>query len=136
MQFIHYGSKQFNPNMFGTIKNLNSSKPSGGLWGSPIDSKYGWKEWCKEEDYCHDFSHFFTFQVQGNIHIIDSLEDLLVLPTVQDQYPDFEKCLRIGIDAVLLTVKGKCLTRFSYPISLYEWDCESIVVLNKSSIVI
>lgn len=41
MEYIHYGSKKFDPKRFEKIKNTNW-KPSGGLWLSPVE---GFKTW-------------------------------------------------------------------------------------------
>jgi len=50
MKLIHYGSTSFDPKKFNPV--LNSYiKPTGGLWTSPIDSEFGWKDWCTAEDF-------------------------------------------------------------------------------------
>ena len=42
--YIHYGHSSFDRESFNHIKRHGiSTKPSGGLWGSPIKAKYGWK---------------------------------------------------------------------------------------------
>ena len=50
MEYIHYGSKKFDPKRFEKIKNTNW-KPSGGLWLSPVE---GFKTW---EDFIDEFPH-------------------------------------------------------------------------------
>ena len=39
MRYIHYGCTSFDKLKFQEIK--------GGLWASPIDAEYGWKDWCE-----------------------------------------------------------------------------------------
>lgn len=48
-QFIHYGHTKFNIKKFDNIKNKYGNKPDGGLWLSPVNSKWGWKDWCESE---------------------------------------------------------------------------------------
>jgi len=47
MKVIHYGSDKFIPELFKSVENVNYVKPKGGLWTSPLDSKYGWSDFCK-----------------------------------------------------------------------------------------
>lgn len=43
---IHYGSNSFQKEKFVPVRNCNGgpSKPEGGFWCSPVNTKYGWKE--------------------------------------------------------------------------------------------
>ena len=44
-EFVVYGKKKFNPKKFRKIKNRKGwCKPKAGLWASPIDSKWGWRD--------------------------------------------------------------------------------------------
>ena len=56
MIFIHYGSEHFDRTRFCEVKNgdelLWLQKPKGGLWGSPVDSDYGWARWCDDNKFC------------------------------------------------------------------------------------
>ena len=57
------------------IKNKGGpiNKPVGRLWASPINSEYGWKEWCNDESYSLDsFDTNFQFAISGNILKIDN----------------------------------------------------------------
>ena len=55
MIFIHYGSEHFDRTRFCEVKNgdglLWLQKPTGGLWGSPVDSVYGWARWCDDNEF-------------------------------------------------------------------------------------
>jgi hypothetical protein len=47
MTYIHYGASKFDLDKFVPVKNADFgwTKPDcGGLWGSPVDSEYGWKQ--------------------------------------------------------------------------------------------
>lgn len=137
---IHYGSTNYNPEKVGKIVNENWVKPKGGLWTSPIDSTWGWKDWCESEDFreCNQSNSFLLqFKQSAKILVIDSLEDLKKLPKqkvvitykYQKEYLDFE-LLALEYDAIWLTETGQHETHFSHPIDLYGWDCESVLILN------
>ena len=51
--------------------------------------------------------------------------------TYLNKYIDFEKLVKIGIDAIWLTEKGINQTHLSQPSNLYGWDVETVLVLNK-----
>ena len=137
MILIHYGSKSFEDNKFREIKNRNFSKPSGGLWTSPIESNWGWKDWCYSEDFrsCEK-ENSFTIKLKDTAKVfkIDSVSDLLLAPSF-DPFPGFKYInyeeLSKEYDAIWLTELGQIETRFSKPMDLYGWDCESVLLLNK-----
>lgn len=139
--YIHYGHKRFEKNKFEHIKNREYfTKPYGGLWASPIDAEYGWKDWCKAEDYaeCREQNSFtFTLSDSSNIFHIRSVQDLQSLPQQKHEKPlaydlDFEEILRSGYDAVELHLSEDRELYWE----LYGWDCDSILVLNKEAIVL
>lgn len=133
---VHYGHSSFNRHAFCPIKNNNWIKPSGGLWATPIDSEFGWREWCKAEDFnLESLQTKFEFVVRGYILKIDSVSDLQKMKWVGREYIDFEAMLRSKVDAIWLTAKGQIETRWSSP-SLYGWDCESVLILNPKSVLI
>jgi len=135
IEVIHYGTIGFHPDFFKPIENKRFVKPEGGFWTSPVNSKWGWKDWCDSEDFrpCIDG---YKYNVNGNIITIDCVEDMLDLPWFSVKgydYIDFE-LLAKSYDAIHLTKRGEELTRFTHPKSLYGWDCESVLILNKSAI--
>ena len=138
MKLIHYGSKKFDPTDFNEIRN-NYVKPCGGLWTSPIDSEWGWKQWCKAEDFreCNDKDSFIiTLQPNTRILTIDSVDDLELLkwrPFHHMLFPDYEEAAT-RYNAIHLTERGQNATRFSNPKNLYGWDCESVLILTKEVI--
>lgn len=140
------------------IKNGNIRiKPYGGIWASPVDSKYGWDRWCKEEDF-RDIDKLVKVEMEieiledKNLIIIDSKKDLnkliwTPLPIVKDlaeklglvppfgmEIIDFVAMKDKGIDAIWLTEKGQWDTRLCYPRNLYGWDCECILILSERCI--
>lgn len=141
MQLIHYGSLSFDKKKFKKVKNSGWIKPiEGGLWTSPIDSNWGWSDWCKAEDFrkC-DKDIYFIIELNKNSNIleIDSLQDLkeilkenYTFDLIQRKVLNFEK-LAEKYDAIWLTERGQINTKFSTP-NLYGWDCESILIMNSN----
>jgi len=123
---------------FEAIHNQNFIKPSGGLWASPINSRWGWRDWCKVNDF-GDLISSFTFWFEGNILVIDSLKHAEEMPWRNPYdfpsliFPDFEKIAEAGVDAIHLTEKGQQETRFGTP-SLYGWDCECVLIINPDGL--
>jgi len=124
-----------------TIKNAGTEgiwgKPEGGLWASPVDSKFGWQDWCRAKDFRDTGKQLRVILDidMGSFITINSQADLSQLPW----YPpvaglnlmeaiDFEKLAAGGVDGVYLTEQGQWATRFSHPRSLYGWECESILI--------
>lgn len=143
MEFIHYGATEFLPDKFLPIKNKHPFVKPGrtGLWASPINSGYGWKDWCEDKEFreCSE-SNCFTFKLTDNarVYVIDTYKDLESVPyLIKDgdlyQTIDFEK-MATEYDAIHLTINGQLETRLSFPLSLYGWDCESLLVLNPKVI--
>ena len=146
---VHYGSSVYKPEIFREVKNVGRVKPIWGLWTSPIKSNWGWKDWCLAENFrtCDDSNSFnLRFKEGSKILVVDSLQDLEKLPKYNveytkrfsreypdsKEYPDFE-LLSKECDAIWLTEKGQTETHLSHPLSLYGWDCESILILNPDS---
>lgn len=151
--YIHYGCEHFNPDSFGPIKNRRypDVKPehTTGLWASPVKSKYGWRDFCENEDFCVDrLNKQFKFVLADNARVchLDSINDLLKLPqrAISDDYKgylygllccyyiDFEKTSKM-YDAIELHLTTEPRRRFGtiglYDL-LYGWDCDSILILN------
>lgn len=144
-KYIHYGSAAFDPEMWHDVKNGgNITKPTGGLWASPIDAEFGWREWNAESHFkkCYKENSFiFSLSERANVVRIHTMSDLDKLPQIEREYPptvtaivtmiavDFEKCVEEGIDAIEL-----CTLENGLYWALYGWDCESIIILNKDII--
>lgn len=133
MQLRHYGAATYDPAKFRPVVDSQRMKPTGGLWTSPIETHYGWKEWCEAENF-GNLSAWFDITFTGTVLVIDTEADLAQLPWValgrHYALPLFQPLLLRGIDAVHLTEQGQEATRFSLPRNLYGWDCETVYVLN------
>lgn len=156
-EYIHYGSNKFDPEMFKPIDmnnpymsslGINKPKHGIGLWASPVDIDYGWKEWCEAEDFHTDRlneSFTFTLKPTAKILVVQSLDD--IEPYVKkwcDINSDFLRYESISnsIDFIDIAktydgvelIHGDNYTDLHYSV-FYSWDVDSIVVWNKVVIV-
>ena len=144
VEYIHYGHTEFSKELFQSIKNREMfTKPTGGFWASRLNSLYGWKDWCKNNDFgecVEDNSFRFFITESANILTINKADDLKELPkvkqpvpiigTLRDNYLDFEKLLSQGIDGIEVNISSD---RNLY-MTLYGWDCDSILIMNPNII--
>jgi hypothetical protein len=147
---IHYGADVFDKKLFLPIGKSSWRKPTGGLWTSPINSNYGWKQWCKDEHfYKKNLKKSFKLQLKSNarillIHCLSDLKRLksnyllpphLVKKTFGDdfntRFPDFEYYSK-KYDAIWLTEQGRWKTRLTRPYTLYGWDMETVFIMNPN----
>lgn len=140
VEYIHYGHKGFSKELFQPIKNREMfSKPTGGFWASRVNALYGWKDWCRDNDFgdCREGNCFrFSISKNANILTINSVDDLKGLPKAKQPVPvesslwdnclDFEQLLLNGIDAVEVNISSG---RQLY-MAMYGWDCDSILIMN------
>ena len=137
--YVHGGGK-FDINKFTPIKNRNFVKPSGGLWGSPINSSYGWLEWCEHNNFFLDKykkdKFFFKLKENARLLYINNADMLQDLPKVDiDMYSscfvvlDFEK-LAQEYDAIEVNISSDRQLYWD----LYGWDVDSILVMNSDVI--
>lgn len=133
MILIHYGATQFYRHKFLPITN-NWVKPNGGLWTSPINSEYGWKDWNEQSEFAKCVrrnSFVIELNHDAKVFTIAGIDDLLKAPlygTGFGTYMNFE-VIKDKYDAIHLTCKGEAMTRHSTP-NLCGWDCESVLLLN------
>lgn len=136
--YIHYGHQYFDSNLFKPIKNYGFVKPEGGLWASNINAKYGWKNWCKDNNFREcNVENSFKFKLRNGSKIlkIDDAKLLKQLPTVNIPYKfswtnlDFEE-IKKQYDAIEVLISND--NRLYW--DLYGWDCDSLLVLNKDCI--
>ena len=150
--YIHYGSSEFDKEKFVPIKNGNlESKPYGGLWASPADSKYGWKDWCENEGFrLDDLSSSFSFVLSDDSRVLHlrSGKDVYKLPRYNYwacfsgdpkhafMCIDFEALMK-NYDAVEvhLSEEGPCKYDDSLYWKMYGWDCDSILIMNPDIVI-
>ena len=143
--YIHYGDDQFVPEKFGKVRNNGVwTKPDhrSCLWASPVESKFGWKDWCEMEGYdpTNGFDTSFRFVLKDDAHVahIRTEEDMskitpFIIPnSYLDFYHeyDFEKIAE-RYDAIELHLtEDPTGVRGQLYYLLYGWDCDSILILN------
>ena len=84
MKFRHYGTANYEETRVRPISNIPCfTKPSGGLWASPIKmDRTAWEEWCEQEDFrTHKLNTYFDFVLHNDarvlqIHTIDQLKEI------------------------------------------------------------
>lgn len=141
-EFITYGLGKFDKSKFDSVKNDDFIKPIGGLWSCPVNSDWGWKDWCEYNGFKEErLSNWFKFKLDenSNVFVIDNPEDLNEMNEMAnyvtlygDVFPDFEK-LSGSFDGILLTDIGESCTRFTHP-GLRGWDVESLLIFNPEVI--
>lgn len=139
--YIHYGHSSYNKSEFTPIRNvIDFTKPRGGLWASPIDAPYGWRQWCEQEEFrkCKERESFkFTLSPTAKILHIRSIEDCEFIPTLKSSNrlrwfcPNYEKLMKGGFDGVEVHISDD----YNLYYKLYGWDCDSIVIMNKDIVV-
>lgn len=144
--FVHMGHRHFDAqNGFRPIVNRDHFvKPMGGLWGSPVDSPYGWEEWVKDNNFNsltgnkYDGKQFsFKLTEAANVLEITSAGQLDNLPQIKDDITsscfvslDFDK-LAQEYDAMIVYISADNELYWK----LYGWDVDSILVFNPNVVI-
>lgn len=138
-KYIHYGSAKFDKSKFKSIENIQFfNKPSGGLWGCEVGTKFRWKEFCELENIDWvNLSDSFEFELTPEARML-RLHNL-------DDYVEFRSKYAINDIGIKLAL-GYDFERIAkeYDVidfkvgelymALYGWDVDSIVVLNPDVI--
>ena len=144
LECITYGNGTlFDPEKFQPIQNY-FLKPQGGLWATPIGSGFGWKEWCEENNFHQkELKESFTFVYEGRTLVIDSEENIRSVPCITTgsiiPFPDYEHMLKQEVQGIHMTLSGLRATSsrfFPFPEQpwFYGWDCESLLVMDPSTV--
>lgn len=140
--YVHYGSAYFDRLKFVFPKNRPYfCKPHGGFWASPINAEFGWREWCKKEEFsdCMENNCFKFFLSDGaKVFHVFGVSDLSQIPVVKNDIPigmvcpDFEQMVFDGWDAMELHLskEGPHDPLGGLYFKLCGWDCDSILILN------
>lgn len=139
--YIHYGHQEFDVSKFQNPQNsLLRNKPCGGLWASKANAKFGWKDWCEQNefDWCN-LKQSFVFKIsdKANILYINCVADVDKLPDQKTDLSltciktvDFEQLIADGIDAIEFNLSHD----WDLYMALYGWDCDSTLILNPNII--
>lgn len=150
--YIHYGidKTEYDPmRVVQEKKNHLHSKPSRGLWASPLrEGAYTWKEWCESEEFHTErLSTSFKFSIKDTAKILEVHSEDDILPyLVKD--PNDHGYLRFGKTSMMDSLNEEVLfEKFDgielfisddYPTLHYgffnSWDVDSVVVWNPDVI--
>lgn len=140
--FIHMGHSNFDLDLFQNIVNDRGwVKPRGGLWASPLNANFGWKDWTAVNDFMQDkyLGSSFKFKLSKNARVlyVDSSEKLIDLPKRENDVfsikefnwvaLDFQK-LAQEYDAMLVLISNDHKLYWD----LYGWDCDTLLVFNPN----
>lgn len=155
------GIDTIDPSKFRKIENYRfRNKPKGGLWTSPENSEFGWKDFVISESYRTDKylskCTLITLKESAKIFILDSAEDFKKVPKYFCKPKEFEELflteelinfeeLSKHYDGLWLTMNGlKELSGFdifdfetnhlSSIGNLYGWDVETVLLFNLDCI--
>ena len=133
--YIHYGDDTFRE--MDPIKNLIfRDKPFGGLWASRKDCRFGWKDWCEDEEFRLDtFDRSFEFKLKDGAKVlllkeVDQLDDL---PKIDNEYDKSNQWTTCNLDFVKLNKDWDAIEltdSWKFHWALYGWDCDSILIMN------
>lgn len=141
--YIHYGHRNFSKERVTKMRNgpggnIAINKPDFGLWGSPVDCKFGWKDWCESEDFRTDtLDRYFVFKIKDGSKIFtvrnkDDVSDYLYTPHLYMlEYIDFDKIMKEYDGMELIHGDNYMDLHYGY---FYSWDVDSIVVWNPDVI--
>lgn len=128
---------------FQAYRKQGGLKPDGALWTSPVGSEFSWTHWCENENFERKSYRVELLISTENMITIDSQIDqeklpwLPVHPKINSMVNlDIGRLIRKGIYAIWLTVQGEASTRYTYPMTFYGWDCETICLLTHKPILL
>lgn len=156
MKYIHIsknGTSGFDKDFFHPIKNLNGcASPSGGFWASPIDAKYGWKEWCEaNNEFDWLLGARFIFEMPDSARVL-RIEKVADIPCdyINFNYFDLKLCTlpkdgkgisnqTLPLDFEKLAEKYDAIeilagSNYDLYYTFYGWDCDSILIMNPDII--
>lgn len=144
-EYIHYGHKHFDKSLFKEVRGWDNctNKPYGGLWGSPVDTDWGWMNWCVSEQFHLDRykdSFKFTLENGSKVFHIRNRNDIFKLPVAKYPDPNSFSCIGWYYDWDKIAKKYDAVElHFSNDYSLFHdvfycWDVDSIIVLNPDII--
>lgn len=141
--------------MLTPVKHIN--KPESAFWGSPLNAEFGWKDWCEAEEYgdLEGDKVIWTLQEGSKILRIirKEVEDMKTSSLLkyyikektvfstraeyEDFYLNFPELARQNYAAVELMNAsiGHSFTN-RLELSFNAWDCQSIVVLDPSKLIV
>lgn len=132
--YVHYGNSIFRPELI--VKKLDRFDKPSGLWASPEDSVWGWKEWCEAEQFKSEeyLNESFKFTLKNNARVLHvySLNDVTPYLAWDDLLSRHKLNLPMiysEFDAMEVHMSGNWCELHDSEL-FYSWDVDSIVVWN------
>ena len=147
-KYIHYGHDKFQPEKLINRPRdpyMQLYKPAG-LWASPVDSEWGWKDWCEREEFdLERLTTHFTFALSPDarvleIHHADDIKDYLIAneehwgPERWYNYTLDTKAIERDYDAMEVYMSDN-YTELHDTSIFYIYDVDSLVVWNPDVII-
>lgn len=148
-EYIHYGDSNFDPGLCTRDVHSHHAKPNKGIWASPVDAEFGWKDWCESEQWCPKGfnwkkSFIFTLTEEAKILYIHTEDDILdYIIKDPDDWNIFNTKTSVSdslnLEKLYNEFDGMELFMSENYVSLHysifnSWDCDSIVVWNPKVI--
>lgn len=141
-EYIHYGSNIFKPDyILKKDKYLRSDKPNG-LWASPVNADWGWKDWCELEDFRTErLDDYFTFTTVPEAKILHLHSLSQAAPYMKISYRfqsivgynlDLDKIYKM-FDGMELHISDDFCSFHDNNV-FYTWDVDSICIWNPNII--
>ena len=143
-EYIHYGASHFSKEKFAEVKAKNhnwswANKPDFGFWASPVETHWGWKDWCEGNDFRLDsFDKSFKFRLKNGSRILKVRMNADIAPFF---YRKRDSWCEYGIKfhEIMKKYDGMELIHGDHYGELHygvfnTWDCDSIVIWNPNII--
>lgn len=157
IKYVTYGitKESFSKTIFYNENRMTlPCKPLYGLWGSRVDAKYGWKDWCADSGFreCSNVNKM-EFVLTKDSKILEVHREADILPYIVSCSPqinyrpfqrhedrstsimdgiNFDKLQDEGCDGLELFISDSYFRLHSGVFN--TWDCDSIVVWNYDAI--
>ena len=142
--YEHLGHSKFDNEKFIPVSNVEDwIKPKGGLWASPENTAYNWRDWVQVNEFMLDkYSTSFRFKLKDTTRllVIDSANQLTP-ELLREGDSKFSKIMNVKLldynkiagdyDAMLVLISADGRLYWD----LYGWDCDSLLIFNPSVIV-
>lgn len=142
--YIHYRHDKFCPDKLKDkteCKYPRTDKPEG-IWASPINAEWGWKDWCLSESYHPErLNKSFTFKLRPKARIlhIHSLNDATPYLYVKDRFMSLVdygldlKKIYSNFDGMELHISDNYNELHNHNV-FSTWDVDSICIWNPEII--
>lgn len=149
MKLLHFGDlnggvlldADFGDTLRDAKHGFNKPRYRHTLWTSPVDSGFGWKDWCRDESWGDPeaLQWHLTLAPSTRLLVIKNRRDIVLLERQYRHCKDFGPVItcidwpRVAedYDAIHLMEYALWDDRFGHP-DLYGWDCETVVLFRAA----